>query len=450
MPFSLPPVFIRACKFLLLTLVACIFVVGVGLGVVWQLGFRQAPIPIERPAVSKDSLVNQLAHGRWLQRTLQGESLRLDLPLPQLNALAFDLTKQTVGGRVAFHLVGKQQVAVDVSVPTDRTPLKRYLPDAWINVQTLWAIGDKGKFQLHRLQWGELTVPVSMASWIFDRAMSRQALTPFLNVGLETIQQIRLKPDLIQVDWQWRDDLRARTFAALIPATEFSRLKQHHEALCLAIDTALPVAKETGGYMPIIHVLKPMFLRAQQRTLAQQLNPDRVVPSGLLPAYENRAALLVMTLHAMQIHPSELMPQAKDWPIALPYPLTLHGRVDFAQHYLLSALLASGVGGRIADLIGLYKERIDKIAGSGFSFNDVAADRAGIKFGQRAQLMPQHLQERVQQGEDEDFFMPDVEDMPQYLSAKEFDSRFAGQNKNAYEALLAQIDQRIARLGVLQ
>jgi hypothetical protein len=60
------------------------------------------------------------------------------------------------------------------------------------------------------------------------------------------------------------------------------------------------------------------------------------------------------------------------------------------------------------------------------------------------------LQERVQQGEDEDYFMPDVEDMPQYLSAKEFDTRFAGQNKNAYDALLAQIDQRIARIGVLQ
>jgi hypothetical protein len=174
------------------------------------------------------------------------------------------------------------------------------------------------------------------------------------------------------------------------------------------------------------------------------------VSADQLPIYENRAALLVLALHAMRIDLAEIIPQAKRWPGALPYPLTLRDRVDFAQHYLLSALIASGVGGQMADLIGLYKEQVDKVSGSGFSFNDIAADRAGIRFGQRARLTAQQLQLRVQEGEDEDFFMPNVDDMPQFLTAGEFDHRFGGGNRGAFDETLSLIDQRVEQLGILR
>ena len=39
---------------------------------------------------------------------------------------------------------------------------------------------------------------------------------------------------------------------------------------------------------------------------------------------------------------------------------------------------------RLSDVIGLYKEIEDSRGGSGFSFNDIAADRAGTRFGEKA------------------------------------------------------------------
>jgi len=450
MPFALPAALSTFIKRLTVALAALALLVSICMLVVLTFGFRSTPLAIERPSVNKASLVYQLAHGRLLQRTLQGDAMHLSLPVSQLNALVFDLAQQTVGGRMAIHPLNQQLVALDVSLPAAKTPLKRYFPDAWINLQTRWQVADKGHFHLEHAQWGKLPVPAWLVQWVFHLGVAHQDLAPLLAVGMESIQQIKVQPKLIQINWQWRDDLRERTFAALIPATEIGRLKHHQEALAQYMEEAVPVAKEFGGYMPLLNILKPMFHLAQQRTMAQLVQPDGQVPAAQLPVNENRAALLVMTLHAMRIHPAELMAQAKDWPAPLPYPFTLRGRVDFAQHYLLSALIASGAGGRIADLIGLYKEKLDKISGSGFSFNDVAADRAGIRFGQRARMTPQPLQARVLLGEDEDYFMPDVDDMPQFLSAQEFGARFTGRNQSAYEAMLGLIDQRIDKLGVLQ
>lgn len=450
MPFTLPVALRRFLHRLTLTLLGLALLCCLAVLVVWTLGFQRAPLPIERPQVNKAPLVYQLAHGQLLQKTLQGEAMRLNLPVAQLNALAFDVAQQTVGGRVAVQPTEQQLVLLDISLPTEKTPLQRHLPAAWINLQTQWWVGDKGQFELRQVTWGQLPLPVGLVRWAFQRGLASQDLTALWEVGLEAIQQIKVQPRMIQVDWQWRDDLRARTFAALIPSSEVGRLKHHQEALTKYMEDAVPVAQQHGGYMPMLHILKPMFHLAQQRTMAQLVNPAGDVPAAMLPVHENRAALLVMTLHAMRIHPSELISQAKDWPVLLPYPFTLRGRVDFAQHYLLSALIASGAGGRVADIIGLYKEKLDKISGSGFSFNDVAADRAGIRFGQRARLNAQVLQAKVLLGEDEDYFMPDVEDMPQFLTAHEFGARFAGRNQGAYEAMLAQIDQRINRLGVLQ
>lgn len=65
--------------------------------------------------------------------------------------------------------------------------------------------------------------------------------------------------------------------------------------------------------------------------------------------------------------------------------LTLHGRSDWARHFLLSAGLTQvGEGGLTAGA-GLLKERLDAApGGSGFSFTDLLMDAAGARFGAAA------------------------------------------------------------------
>ena len=63
----------------------------------------------------------------------------------------------------------------------------------------------------------------------------------------------------------------------------------------------------------------------------------------------------------------------------------MRGREDWARHYALSAALAVLEHPLVSDAAGLMKEELDALThGSGFSFGDLAADRAGVRFADAA------------------------------------------------------------------
>jgi len=123
--------------------------------------------------------------------------------------------------------------------------------------------------------------------------------------------------------------------------------------------------------------------------------------------------------------------------------LTLAGRKDFPQHLLMSAALAADSGGPLADMIGLYKELSDARSGSGFSFNDVAANRAGTRLGVLAMGSPTKLQERLSVLSHEEDFMPYVSDLPEFMSEGEFRRRFGAPGSPAYQRMMSDIEERL-------
>ena len=81
-----------------------------------------------------------------------------------------------------------------------------------------------------------------------------------------------------------------------------------------------------------------------------------------------------------------------------PLIVTLQQRWDYPLHFLISALVAAEAGTPLADAVGLWKELTDaRRGGSGFSFEDLAADRAGTRFGELAIRDPARLQARITQ-----------------------------------------------------
>jgi hypothetical protein len=127
--------------------------------------------------------------------------------------------------------------------------------------------------------------------------------------------------------------------------------------------------------------------------------------------------------------------------------LRLRGRVDLAQHFLASAALSATGGAGIADAIGLSKELADSTGGSGFSFTDLAANRAGVRFGEAATSSPASAEgwrRRVRDGFAEDDVMPRVDDLPEFLPDREFRARFGGVGSPPYQALLDEIDRRVS------
>jgi hypothetical protein len=147
-----------------------------------------------------------------------------------------------------------------------------------------------------------------------------------------------------------------------------------------------------------------------------------------------------------------LVAGAQAWPVARPLVVTLQQRHDLALHFVVSALLAAEAGTPLADAIGLWKEVDDarRAGGSGFSFADLAADRAGTRLGQLAVRDPARLQERLAQGIDEADLMPRTDDLPEDLPLDEFQRRFGGIGGAGYARIVATIEARLDALPVLQ
>ena len=115
-------------------------------------------------------------------------------------------------------------------------------------------------------------------------------------------------------------------------------------------------------------------------------------------------------------------------------------------------LAAAEAGSPLADAIGLYKEIDDSRGGSGFSFNDIAADRAGTRFGEIAAQSGERARKLAQaaaSGLREDDFMPAVSDLPEFLSAAEFERRYGGVDGLEYRRMMAKIEARIASRPLL-
>ncbi len=164
------------------------------------------------------------------------------------------------------------------------------------------------------------------------------------------------------------------------------------------------------------------------------------------PVAENRNALTALAEAAVG---GRLFTSPGDRKYRRKKGVRLGGRDDFAQHFGLSAFIAVTGGEGVADLAGLYKEIRDTRDGSGFSFNDLAADKAGSRLGELATRSPdtaRRAQEKLAGTHDERLFFPVVKDLPEFMNASQFERRFGGIGQPAYIEQVKEIEARIARL----
>jgi len=91
----------------------------------------------------------------------------------------------------------------------------------------------------------------------------------------------------------------------------------------------------------------------------------------------------------------------------------------------------------------------DSRGGTGFSFHDLAADRAGTRLGTLALRHPQLLQARLAGNLSEAQLLPPMDDLPESMDAAEFQQRFGGIGAPAYQAKLAEIESRLDRMPLL-
>ncbi len=125
---------------------------------------------------------------------------------------------------------------------------------------------------------------------------------------------------------------------------------------------------------------------------------------------------------------------------------TAKDREDTLLHFLISAALTLQTNSDNARFIGFSKEAFDaQPGGSGFSFADIAANEAGIRFAERLASGKLPLGS-VASRFDVNLFIPSLEGLPEGMSDSEYLKEYGGLGDKRNDAMLQEIQNRLDRL----
>jgi hypothetical protein len=129
---------------------------------------------------------------------------------------------------------------------------------------------------------------------------------------------------------------------------------------------------------------------------------------------------------------------------------TLRGRQDLKLHFLYSAFLEQLGQVKVANRIGELKELLDtNTNGSGYSFADLAADKAGAMFSKKlgeSDEIAIRVIETIANTNDESLFFPFVHDLPEGYKSSKFKQVIGSIDSDIYKKLENKIDLRIRNL----
>ncbi|MHB9878944.1 hypothetical protein ACSMXM_04685 [Pacificimonas sp. ICDLI1SI03] len=126
----------------------------------------------------------------------------------------------------------------------------------------------------------------------------------------------------------------------------------------------------------------------------------------------------------------------------------LGGRNDLAKHFTLSAALATSNSG-LGSALGEWKELDDSLpGGSGFSFVDLTADRAGLRLGQALAdpARTARVQALLARAEPGDLLPPTALRRVEGLTDSEFEEDMGTINSERFRAVREQIDKELDQL----
>jgi hypothetical protein len=390
------------------------------------LALAGAPAVAERSEVAFGEVAHALAVARSHdpRRAVPGQAARVSLTERDLELLLNHAAHRLLPMRVQLSLEPQQALLVA------SLPVRWGGVSGWANLHTEWR-QTAGLPELASWRVGRLPLPRSLAGPLLRLAASRLPATIDLDMAAAVVRQLEFGHDELSLSYVWQHDTSQRLLAALTPPDEQQRLRAYAEVLARV--AAEPASQ---GLVALPQLIGPLFDLARQRSLTHDA------------ARENRAAILTLALYVTGRDIAEMVPAARNWPQPRRLQVLLNGRDDFPQHFLVSAMLAIEGTRPFTNAVGLYKEVADAHGGSGFSFNDLAANRAGLRFGQFALEQPGRLQQLLARGIDERSLMPDVADLPEFLTAAEFTRRFQRIGSPGYNRLLDDIERRVEKLAL--
>lgn len=395
-----------------------------GLGLVAALVLGLALALDRRPLVAEPappSPAEQTWAADWLakQRRHHGRaasSNRLELTEPQANLLLNALLGRSGQGQAQVRLsAGRANLALSLKLPLDQL-------DGYLNLE-LELVEDDPLPRVESARVAGLPIPGSLAQALVEQTL--QALD-----RSQMVHEVRFTPERLTLDYDWHPNMVERFSGGMIASDELPRV-------LAAQDAIVRYAAAQPGH-------KPLPLSDLLAHLLQETADDTDPVAG------HRALILAL---AAYVNGQSIRAPDDDStePRARPRLVLLRGRVDLSQHFMTSAALAIQGTDALSSLVGWYKEMSDANGGSGFSFADMMANRAGIRFARLATesaASARWLQSAARAGLREDDFMPRIDSLPEGLSQTRFEERLGTDKRREYQRLIEQIDHHIESRGL--
>lgn len=319
------------------------------------------------------------------------------------------------------------RISAQIAVFVPHTPLGRYLDFSFSVRQA----GDEIRIKSFKI--GEISIPDPAANILIPALVRYTPLNQYWLVVSQYVKNVHISPQALEISY----------LGSIVDDAKQLVLKKHRDYPNLHVYQQqindIVARHDPNWRLSLIELLQPLFLSAYENT-----PEDNAIQ-------ENRAIIIAVGSYIYKNDLRHYLPLGLVY--SKEYPVYAYKRTDIPQHFIGSALLASVDSSLLGEQIGIDKELGDAQKGSGFSFIDLTADRAGTRFGKKAihsRSQARELQRVMSSTRDYSAIIPDVTDLPEHMDEKEFSGKFGEVDSSSYSELIKEIDKRINLLPLYQ
>ena len=287
---------------------------------------------------------------------------------------------------------------------------------------------------INTLKIGRLEIADEFAALLLESIIKHTSLKEYYILVAHHIKGVEINNKILSINYMVSVDLDLKDIPSLNNKTYQSVLFYQQQITKI-------IAKHNPRWrLSLAELLQPLFKLAYQRSTKETAVTENSTLLIAVSTYVNKQEI-------QHYFPFDIAPQTNKI-----YPTVMYGRRDMAQHFILSAVLAATGAETLAHFLGQEKEVSDtKSGGSGFSFIDLASDKAGLHFGKSAVESPAKarlFQKKIAKIADYTAFMPRVSDLPENMNTTVFKQKFESIKSDKYQQMIKEIDQRISNLAI--
>lgn len=320
---------------------------------------------------------------------------------------------------------------VQTSIALENNPFGEFL-----NISAEFEQIDQ-RLKIKSMEIGKLTIPAFIANSLADYAHKHLQNTYIeYRAAIQSVDNFQLQQHAMSINYKWKPELanqiKDQLTSRLITKEQKEIFLAYHEQLSILVSNI----RESQPSLTLL--LNEMFQFAKQRSLYSD------------PIMENRTMLITLGAYMLNKNIPELLGIAPAKNIRRKNFYLLN-RIDLGKHLVISSALTAMADSSFAHAIGLDKELSDSDGGSGFSFADLTADRAGVSLATTALSSDNNarlMQLRLSSASLENDYMPDIHQMPEGIQKLDFNLAYRNTESPEYKLIITEIDQRISNCSI--